>query len=602
MTEKVKVTIHTASESLVSWVNKGQTVWDAVQQARILQRGDCGGRGLCLKCRARVEGEVSEPSRQELVALSPEELAKGYRLTCKCHVLGETSVLLPEVRISSCKTGLLRFARYPGVLSAVRPVNTHIPPFDRDKPIPLLERIEWAFKGYKLEIPPVNLNVIARLDQGDGFRVVGGVMDDTVLRIHPRGQGSFFGLALDIGTTSLSCALVDLVNGDLMGERSTTNSQVAFGRDILARISYVMENEEGLTVMRNRVLSDVAAMVDDLLHGLEMVPDDILEMVVVGNPVMLHLFLGVDPRGLGGAPYVGLFRGGTVIRAGNLGLPMHPAGRVVLLPQIEGFLGSDILACLLAVDPGSPESYLLVDIGTNGEMVLKHGNRLWACSVAAGSAFEGGDITSGMVACTGAIDRFWLEDGLLRYNVLGMGKPEGICGSGMVDLLRVLLELGVLDETGLINPQRYPGSSHQTERGAELVIVEGAETANGNPVVFNQQDVRQLQLAKGAIRAGIDILIKEAGVRLDAIDELLFAGAFGNYLNPRSVMGIGMIPPFRSERIKAVGNAALGGAIASLISIPEREKADRLATKIEPIELANHPDFSRIFVESMALK
>ena len=208
MNNRIKVSIQTASEPLVSWVYKGQTVWDAVQQAGILQRGDCGGRGMCLKCKARVEGETSPPTSEELSALSSEELSRGYRLTCKCYVLGETSVFLPEIRIANCKTGLLMFERYPGVLSAVRPVNTHIPPFDRNKPIPLLGRIEWAFTGYDLGITPSNLNIIAKLDQGDGFRVVGGLIDSTVLRIHPRGQGSFCGLALDIGTTSISCALI----------------------------------------------------------------------------------------------------------------------------------------------------------------------------------------------------------------------------------------------------------------------------------------------------------------------------------------------------------------------------------------------------------
>ena len=600
MNDRIKVRIQTASEPLVSWVYRGQTVWDAVQQAGIVQRGDCGGRGICLKCKARVEGEISPPKAEEVSALSQEEVAQGYRLTCKCHVLGETSVFLPEVRIANCKTGLLMYERYPGVLSAARPVNTHIPPFDREKPIPLLERIEWAFKGHQLEITPSNLNTIAKLDQGDGFRVVGGLIDSTLLRILPRGQGSFGGLALDIGTTSLSCALVDLVNGDLLGEEVSSNSQMAYGRDILARISYVMENEGGLKVLQDKVMGDIVSMVGRLLNRLDMAPEDILEMTVAGNPVMLHLFLGVDPRGLGRAPYVGLFRDTTTVRGGSLGIPMHPAGRVRLLPQIAGFLGSDIIACLLAVDDNSPDSFLLVDIGTNGEMVLKHRDRLVACSVAAGSAFEGGGITSGMVARTGAIDRFWLEDGKLNHNVIGVDKPEGICGSGLIDLLHVLLEMGVLDATGLIDPTKYCGTWRDTERGVELIIVD--ETETGVPVVFNQQDVRQLQLAKGAVRAGIDILMKEVGVESGELDEIMFAGAFGNYLNPSSVMGIGMIPHFLLEKIKAIGNAALRGAVAALILLPEREKAERYADEVIAVELADHPEFSRVFVESMALK
>ena len=587
MDDRLKVRIYTASEPLVSWVDKGQTVWESVQQARSY-RGANAGTGLCLKCKARVSGEVSPPTDEELSALSPEEISR-YRLTCKCRVLGEASVFLRDIRIADCKTGLLMYERYPGVLSAIQTVNTHIPRFDRMNPVPLLERIQEAFKGYELEITPSDLNMISKLDKGDGFRVVGGLFNSTVLRIHSQGSGSFLGVALDIGTTSLSCALIDLVSGELLGQGCTTNSQIAYGRDILARISYVMDNEQGLKVLQEKVMGDISSMIKTLLPKLDADPEDILEIAVVGNPVMLHLFLGLDPRGLGRAPYMGLFRDAASVRGGGLGIPMHPAGRVVLLPQIAGFLGSDIVACLLAIDGGSQASFLLIDIGTNGEMVLKHKDLLLACSVAAGPAFEGGDITSGMVARTGAIDRFWLEDGKLNYNVIGGNKPEGICGSGLIDLLHIFLETGVLDETGLINTERYCGAWHDTDRGVELIIVDGSETDSGIPVVFNQQDVRQLQLAKAAVRAGVDILIQEAAIAPGDIGEVMFAGAFGNYLNPKSVLGIGMIPQFQPGEIKAIGNAALRGAMAALLLIPEREKAQQYAGEIRAVKLADHP-------------
>jgi len=600
--DRVKVRIYTALEPLVSWVDEGQTVWDAVQHAGIIQRGECGGRGLCRKCKAQVRGEVSPPTDEELSVLSPEEISQGCRLTCKCRVLGETSVFLPDIRIADYKTGLLKYEKYPGVLPAIRTVHTHIPPFDRKNPIPLLERIRGAFGGCDLEITPLDLNLMAQLDKGGGFEVVGALLNSTVLRIHPEGGGSFLGIALDIGTTSLSCALIDLVSGELLGEEGTVNSQIAYGRDIMTRITYVMDDEKGLKLLQDRVIGDISAMIRALLSKLDADPEDILEMVVVGNPVMLHLFLGVDPRGLGRAPYVGLFKDATAVRGGGLGVPMHPAGRVWLLPQIAGFLGADIIACLLAIGGGSQASFLLIDIGTNGEIILKHKDLLLACSVAAGSAFEGGDITSGMVARTGAIDRFWLEDGKLNYNVIGGIKPEGICGSGLIDLLDVLLETGVLDETGLIHAERYNGAWRDTERGVELIIVDGSETEAGVPVVFNQQDVRQLQLAKAAVRAGVDVLMKEAGTAPEDIGEVMFAGAFGNYLNPESVLGTGMIPQFQPGEIKAIGNAALRGAIAALLRTPEREKAKQYAREIRAVELADHPDFSRVFVAGMALK
>ncbi|NLB17858.1 MAG: DUF4445 domain-containing protein, partial [Syntrophomonadaceae bacterium] len=510
MSRLVKVKIYTASEPLVSWIYEGQTVWQAVQKAGVLQRGDCGGRGICGKCKARVEGDVLPLTSEEEELLSIEEKQNGFRLTCKCHVMGETSVFLPEIRIANLKGGLLMFERYPGVLAAIKKVDTHVPPFNRKSPIPLMERVQWSFKDYELDISSANLNQIAELDQGDGFRITGGVLDKNVLRIYPQGQGRFCGLAVDIGTTWISCALIDLVTGELLGEDGVLNSQIEFGRDILARISYVMENNNGIEELNDRVVRDISLMVEELLEDLDIGSEDILEMTVVGNPVMLHLFVGLDPRGLGRAPYVGLFRRSISRRAAALGMPMHPAGRVLILPQVAGFLGSDVVACLLAVEGNSLDNFLILDIGTNGEMVLVKDDDMFACSIAAGSAFEGGGITSGMVARGGAIDRFWLEDDELKYSVLGIESPQGICGSGLVDLLNVLLDLEVIDETGLIQPDKYAGKWHDTPRGTELIIVEETESSQGLPLVLNQQDIRQLQLAKGAVRAGIDILLKEA--------------------------------------------------------------------------------------------
>lgn len=602
MSKRVKVKIITASEPLVSWVYEGQTVWEAVQQAGVLQRGDCGGRGICSKCKARVEGEVSGLSTEEEKVLTKDELQRNVRLTCKTRVVGDAVVYLPETRIASLKGGLLMYEKYPGVLSAVRQINSHVPPFDRLKPIPLRDRVQWAFKDYPIELTAANANMLAKMDQGDGFRVTGGILDSMVVRINPQGKGRFCGLALDIGTTTISCALIDLITGELLGERRTINSQITLGRDVLGRISYIMENENGIKELNSKVIQDVNLLIDELLDGSEIEHEDILEMTVVGNPVMLHLFRGLDPQSLGRSPYVGLFRGSVSVRACPVRVPIHPSGRVFLLPQIAGFLGSDIVACLIAVDDNSPNDYLLLDIGTNGEMVLKCGDVYKACSVAAGSAFEGGGITSGMVAAGGAIDRVWFEDGQMRFNIIGSSKPVGICGSGLIDLLKVLMDMEVIDETGLILPEKFPGMWSETSGGTELVIVPADASGSGSAIVFNQQDVRQLQLAKGAIRAGIDILIKESGTRADDVEEVLFAGAFGNYLNPEAVMAIGMIPRFDEKKIKPIGNAALRGALAALISLPERDKATRFANNVVAIELADHLDFNSLFMDSLGLK
>ncbi|MGE5397422.1 MAG: ASKHA domain-containing protein [Chitinophagales bacterium] len=601
MPDKQRVRIHTASETLIAWVPTGYSVWDAVHQAGIWVLGDCGGNGTCGKCKTRIEGCSSPLSPVEEEKLLLEDKAAGYRLACQCRVMANLDIYLPEIRISALKPGLLVFEKFPGILPAVRSVSRHIPRFDREDPVPLLERIKWAFDDYELDILPSNLNTIADLDRGDGFYVNAGLLDSRIIGIHPSNEGSFFGIALDLGTTTLQCIVVDLINGEVLGVNEITNSQIAAGRDILSRISYSIEHDNGLVSLHEMVLTSVRTMIEELAHSLNIDTGSILEMTVVGNPVMLHLFLGLDVRNMGSSPYIGIFRNAVAFRGDTLNLPMNPGGRIYVMPQVGSFLGADVLACLLAVDTEEHEEFLLIDIGTNGEMLLKKDGTIWGCSVAAGGAFEGACITSGMMAAAGAIDRFWIEEGSLRFSVLGTNNPLGICGSGLIDLLACLLDLEAVDVNGLIHPEKYTGQWRDSVNGIELIIAEGSSTGSGLPIVFNQQDVRQLQLAKAAIRTGVDILLNEAGIKAKDVDKVLMAGAFGNHLNPASLLKIGMLPGLDMANFRNIGNAALRGAVTALINLTKRDKASRLAKTIKRLELAEREDFSRMYIDSINL-
>ncbi|MGE5404987.1 MAG: ASKHA domain-containing protein [Candidatus Saccharibacteria bacterium] len=602
MSIKSKIRIQTASEPLVAWVDDGQTLWDAIQASGLWPAGDCGGRGICGKCKVKAAGELSHVTDDEKEYLLPEELAAGFRLACRCQVLGEAQAFLPDTKISTSKSGMLMFENYPGLLPAVNFINACIPRFEKKDPAPLLERIQRVLKNYKMEISPANLNLLNGLDKGDGINITAGTLDDTVIRVFPRHSTSLYGLAIDIGTTSLACVVVDLVSGRLAGQYERPNSQISAGRDILSRVSFAGEKPGNLEILHRQVMGDISEIISEITSDLKIDIEDILEVTVVGNPVMLHLFLGLDPKGLGAAPYTGLFQSAVAVRSDSLGLPINPAGRVYVLPQIAGFLGADIVGCLLVDDIERPGNSLLIDIGTNGEMALRTDRDIAACSVAAGSAFEGGGITCGMVARNGAIDRVWLDEGKIKYSVLGKGKPLGICGSGLVDLLAVLLDIGALDETGLIIPERFSGKYRQSTNGTELIIIPEEESAADTPVVFNQSDVRELQLAKGAVRAGIEILLREEKLQVQDVQEVLLAGAFGNHLNPHSLIKIGMLPGFAPDIIKNFGNAAVRGAVMALISAPERERASEIANRVRAIELANREDFSQLFVESMNLR
>ena len=292
-------------------------------------------------------------------------------------------------------------------------------------------------------------------------------------------------------------------------------------------------------------------------------------------------------------PFVGVFTDEIEIEAGRLGIGIHPRGIVSLLPQIGGFIGSDTVAGLLATDYRSQETFLFVDIGTNGEMVLHHQGQWWASSAAAGPAFEGGNLTRGMRAGSGAVDRVWVQEGRIGYNVLGAERARGICGSGMVDLVAALLDLGWLDSSGLLRSNSGVGQE------TEFVLVPAFQGANGQSVVVTQDDIRQLQLAKGAIRAAVDIMLEKAGLVARDLERVFLAGAFGNFLRPDSILRIGLLPYLEPGKIKPVGNAAAGGAVLALFSQSKWEEAHSLARSINYIELANEADFQEVFLRSL---
>lgn len=597
---QLKVRIVTPSDTLVSWIEEEQTVWDALVQAGIWSMGDCGGRGVCGKCKVKVAGEISQVTREEEKFLTPEELALGYRLACSCRVKGETTVEF-STDLVTIGPGLLLPDRFHDIDPEVRVVKGYLPAVDREHPVPLLERIKETLNGWEIDISPANLNELSHLEGTGGIEVSGALLGPKVVRIKKAEEANFYGLALDIGTTTLGLILVDLREGRVIGLKEKLNSQVTVARDVLSRISYAVEKENGLWWLHQKVKEDVSELGLDMLALNGLHPEDVVEMVVVGNPVMLHLFLGADPSGLGRKPYIGLFQGQIITDFAHLGLPFNPSGRVMLLPQVGSFLGADLVACLLAVDLEKRKGALLLDLGTNGEMVLNHEGKMLACSVPAGPVFEGGNTKCGMIATNGAIDSFWLEDGRICYTVLGQKRPLGICGTGFLDLLSLLKDLQVLDDTGLINPENYPGDWTESEQGIELVIVDLKDSGNNRPIVITQEDVRQLQLAKGAVRAGVEILMKEAKLSPADIREIFIAGAFGNRLRPQSLLNIGMLPPVEPSIIKAVGNAALRGAAAALVYRWACERAILLAENVKIVELAETPEFASVFIQSMSL-
>jgi len=385
-----------------------------------------------------------------------------------------------------------------------------------------------------------------------------------------------YAVAFDIGTTSI---VGYLLSGDGQREiaaQGRLNPQVKFGADVISRLGYATEH--GPQALSDCVREALNGLITQLCSRAEISRDAVRRISIVGNTCMHHLFLGVSPESLGRAPYSPAVSGAMILKAGEYGLEIHPEGVIYMLPVIAGFVGSDTVACMLADDWQKREKLgLIIDIGTNGELVMGNAQSMIACSTAAGPAFEGAKIQCGMRGTEGAVDRVWLRDGKIEYHVIGETRPRGICGSGIVDLMAVLLEAGIVDETGRMEQSEY---------------------TLAEDVVFTQKDVREVQLAKAAISAGITLMARKLGISLEDILEVRIAGAFGNYMNAENACKIGMIPMELLPGIKGVGNAAGEGAKRALAKT-YWDTACALAQQTQFLELASIADFQDAFVDAL---
>lgn len=392
----------------------------------------------------------------------------------------------------------------------------------------------------------------------------------------PDGKDEYV-LALDIGTTTVVAYLLSGKTGDLLAQASTLNPQGQYGADVISRIQYVLEG--GGKEMQGAIVNALDALTWQVANQAGIAPENITRGAVVGNTAMHHLLLGLDPKPLVTPPYMPKERAAREVPARTL-LPI--SGTVRVLPNIAGFVGGDTVGCLVATRfDKQKELTLLIDIGTNGEMVLGNENRALACSTAAGPAFEGAKISCGMRGAEGAVDHVFLQDGKVQYHVIGDKPPLGLCGSGLLDLVAVLLETGDLDETGHL---------------------EGGDYRLCDNVTLTQKDVREVQLAKAAIRAGIELMAQHLGAEVDSIQKVLLAGAFGNYLDPVSACKIGMIPPVLEKKIQPIGNAAGAGAKLCALCEEEFAYATRLASETEFLELAALPEFQDQYVDCLTFE
>ena len=596
------------------YITPGTTVKDAINLAKFDFDFPCGGRGKCGKCRLRIAEGAVAPAKTDTEHLDPVEIAQGYRLACVTQINNDMVIEIPYVKSPQYKILIAAVQKQVKLGQHLSKIYLELDPPKLEDQQPDWERLlaEFDKTGLASEDKPASLSLLRDLPQTlrqADWHVTALTDEETVFGLEPGDSTkTMLGIAFDIGTTTIVGYLLDLLTGREMSVVSALNPQTRYGADVIARIAYATSQEDGLDKLHDAIISALNELIDEAVSQAKVSREDVYAVTVVGNTCMHHLFLGISPKNLALAPYVPVVSQPLAFFARELGLKINRLGRVYVLPNIAGFVGADTVGVLLATELDWSEGFkLAIDIGTNGEIVLGSKERLVACSTAAGPAFEGSQISSGMRGMLGAIDHVRFRNGL-EISVIGGGKPCGICGSGLLDTVAGLLEQGIVDRRGrILSPDeldpiaiQYSGNIIKLENGAKAFELAAAqETAHGRPILITQKDISELQLAKGAIAAGIQVLCEQLGIGLEAITEVLLAGAFGNYLDLRSACAIGMIPAALEARLKPVGNAAGAGAKAALLSRSEYQRAAMIADFVEYVELSIYPNFSRLFVSSL---
>lgn len=583
-------------------IEAGSTILAAAQKAGVELIAICGGSGTCNSCLVRlVSGELSPPTLVETEALDREEIEAGFRLACQAVPLSNTRIYIPPDSLTTAQRLQIEGQETDIALDPViNTVDLKIEPPSLNDLRADTRRVNDALVELGLEPAEIPLPVLTRLSEHLRAR-------DWSLRLALRrgeiiacldGKNSPLGLALDIGTTSLAAYLVDLAGGRTLARRGAMNPQIAYGEDVISRIHFA-GSQEGREKLQTTLIDAVNGLVHGLCEEANVLKDQIVEVVAVGNTAMHHLFAGLPVKQLGMAPYVPAVSDTLDLRAREIGIDLAPGAYIYLPSNIAGFVGADHVAVLLANEIGESSGRVVaLDIGTNTEITLVSDGRLLSCSCASGPAFEGAHIHDGMRAAPGAIERVRIAGERIHLQTIKNQPPVGICGSGILDAVSEMLEAGILSNSGSLEKDSPLVRTNQDNQ-AEFVLASSSISAHGRDIIITRKDINEIQLAKAAIRAGIEILLKEAGITFSELDEFIVAGAFGTYLDIKSTIRTGMFPPLPVSRFRQVGNAAGIGAKQMLVSAGKRRDAVEIAGKVDYIELTIHPDYMDIFLKAM---
>lgn len=612
----------------------GTAVLDAARQLGVDIDSVCGGRALCGRCQVLcVEGSfpkhniVSEPghlspfseTEQAYEARRRSSLAVGRRLSCQARLLGDVVVDVPAE--SQVHRQLVRKKAEHRVITL--DTNTHlyfveVLPADLYNQKGDLERLRDALAAqWKLENLTLDSSVLPYLQAAlrkENWSVTVAIRGHReIAAVWPGFREQIYGAAVDIGSTTIAVHLCDLISGELLGSGGVMNPQIRFGEDLMSRVSHIMMHPESVTALTEVVQQGVNELIASVAREKSVDVNDILELVVVGNPIMHHLFLGINPIELGGAPFALATEGGLNVLARELNLQVNRGAIVYLLPSVAGHVGADSAGVMLAEEPYlRDEMTLVVDVGTNAEIVLGNKNRLLACSSPTGPAFEGAQISAGQRAAPGAIERVRIDPETLAVRIQVIGSTlwsdetgfaesirhcgiTGICGSGIIEAVAEMYLAGVLASDGVIDGSLAAKSDRLVQDGRtwSFRLYSGAQE-----IFVTQNDVRQIQLAKAALYAGVKLLMSRAGIQ--KVDAIRLAGAFGSHIDAKYAMAIGLIPDCKLDKVSSAGNAAGTGARIALLNMAARSEIETIVRRVEKIETAVEPQFQQFFVEAMA--
>ncbi len=619
----------------------GTPVLDAARQLGVYVESVCGGRATCGRCQIEVqEGNFAKhkitSSNDHLSPRGAKEerydrvrgLPDHRRLSCSATILGDLVIDVPQdtvvnaqvVRKAASERVIERFSAVQLCYVEVEQPDMHKPTGDLERLKAVLEK-DWGWKD--LRVAPHLIPEVQKILRKENWCVTAVIHKDmdfsraTMIALYPGLKNEAYGVACDIGSTTIAMHLVSLLSGRLVASSGSQNPQIRFGEDLMSRVSYVMMNPDGREAMTKAVRQAVNDLIGKVCEEGQVSREDIFDLVFVGNPIMHHLFLGIDPTELGQAPFALAVSGAVQGWATDIGINVSHGARVYMLPCIAGHVGADAAGVTLSEGPHRQDKMmLLVDVGTNAEIVLGNKTRVVAASSPTGPAFEGAEISSGQRAAPGAIERVRIDPETLepKYRVIGTDKwsneegfeeaswatgVTGICGSAIIEVVAEMYLAGIISEDGVVDGSLMAKSPRiiQNGRTFSYLVREGRE---GEPrITVTQNDIRAIQLAKAALYAGVRLLMEKQGV--DHVDTIRFAGAFGSFIDPKYAMVLGLIPDCDLTEVKAVGNAAGTGALMALLNRNHRREIELEVSRIEKIETALEPHFQQLFIDAMAL-